>query len=79
MRLFRVDHEAQPDLVGHAQAVGADGMLGGDEVGIGDDQPGLEPGAVERGVADGADAAQFARLEQPVPQRQRLSCGTNNS
>ncbi len=61
MAFFQIDHEAEADLVGPAQAIGADGVLGGGEIGIGNDQPGLEPRAVERGVADGADAAQFAR------------------
>ena len=67
MALFQVDHEAEPDLVGHAQAVGAQGMFGGDEVGIGDDQPGLQPRPVERGVADGANAARLPALPSAGP------------
>ena len=47
-------------------------MLGRHEVGIGDDQPGLDAGAVERVIADGADAVALACRKQPVPQRQRL-------
>jgi len=68
---LRVDHEAEADLVGQAQAVGADGMFGGDEIGVGDDQPGLDAGTVERAIADGADAVQASGLEQAVPQRER--------
>lgn len=56
MRLFGIDHEAEADLVGHADAIGPKGMLGGDEIGVGDDQPRLDARTVERGVADGADA-----------------------
>lgn len=60
MALFGIDHEAQPYLVGHADTVSAQRVLCGSEIGIGDDQPGLEPGAVQCLVADGAQAAQFA-------------------
>src|SRR6185312_16592045 len=74
MALFEIDHEAQPDLVGHAHAVGPDGMLGGDEIGIGDDQPGLQPRAVECGVADGADTAPLACLPEAVPDTEGEPC-----
>jgi hypothetical protein len=37
------------------------------KIGIGDDQPGLEAGTVEHGVADGADAPRLSGLHKPVP------------
>ncbi len=45
MALLQIDHEAQADLVGHAHTVGAERMFRRREIGIGDDQAGLEPGA----------------------------------
>jgi hypothetical protein len=46
-------------------------VLGGGEVVIGDDQPGFEPRAVQRVVADGAQAAMFAGLPKAIPEAER--------
>ena len=41
------------------------------KIGVSDDQSGFEAGAVERSIADGADAARLPGLHQPVPQAER--------
>ena len=44
MALFQVDQPVQPDLVGYPHTVLAQ-RVGGDEIGIGDDEAGLDAGA----------------------------------
>ena len=67
MALLQIDHEAEADLVGHAHPVGPKRMFRRRKIGIGDDQAGLQAGAVERGIADGAYALRLAGFHQPVP------------
>ena len=71
MAFFPVDHPIQTHFKRRAGAIFAHGLMGGDEIHVGDDEASLDPGQVQRLGADGAQAMKGTRREQMVPQGQR--------